>query len=157
MINMEIWKNYNERISVSDQGNVKRDGKLINFKSRQKYYAVNINKKPVRVHTLVWSLFGNSAQLKGEEINHLNGNRYDNRISNLECGSVSNNCNHAYKAGLKNWGERSPAAKLSDDDILLIRTIGRSVSQRYISKSFGISQQQVSRIINFKTRLNNSL
>ena len=51
-------------------------------------------------------------------INHIDGNRYNNSINNLEWCTQSHNMKHAYKTGLKtNRGVKNPIAKLTEDDL----------------------------------------
>lgn len=58
-------------------------------------------KKDVRVHRLVAELYISKINGKNE-VNHINGNKKDNRVENLEWCSHKENCIHAYKTGLHN-------------------------------------------------------
>lgn len=51
------------------------------------------------VHRLVWSAF-NTPIPDGYVINHLNGDKGDNRLANLECVTRSENTHHAIRKGL---------------------------------------------------------
>lgn len=57
------------------------------------------NRKDVRVHRLVAELYIKKVDGKNE-VNHINGNKQDNRVENLEWCSHKENCIHAYKTGL---------------------------------------------------------
>jgi hypothetical protein len=51
-------------------------------------------------------------------INHKDGNRYNNTVSNLEWCTQQDNVKHAYKTKLKtNEGEKNPTAKLTEEDV----------------------------------------
>lgn len=88
-------------------------------------------------HVLVWEAV-NGPVLPGLEINHKNGRKTDNRISNLEMVTHQKNILHAYATGLKsNQGDRHPCRKLSSSDVRLIRQLlsngqtGASIARHY--------------------------
>ena len=101
----EEWKIIIERpiYSVSNFGNVKNNktGLILKpFKVGSKgnqYYAVDIYpKKSVRVHRLVASAFIPNPY-NNPEVNHKNGNHFNNSVDNLEWVTGSENCTHAYR------------------------------------------------------------
>lgn len=58
------------------------------------------------------------------EVNHIDGNKANNRVDNLEWCSKSENRKHAFKLGLINQkGEFNNSAKLTNIDILEIRRL----------------------------------
>ena len=59
----------------------------------------NMKRKVYYVHRLVGEYF--LSQKEEEEINHIDGNKYNNDVRNLEWCSRSENLLHAYKTGLK--------------------------------------------------------
>jgi len=105
-------------------------------------------------HRLVWHFF-NGQIPDGMCINHKNGIKTDNRPSNLEIVSYSENMRHAFKNGLKTqWGENNPFAKLSDFNAVEARIIyakGKT-TQREIAEKFGVSHQTISQIIKGQRR-----
>lgn len=82
---MEEYRRFNDRLEVSDQANVKRDGKQITPCVGKLYDYVTDRGKMIRVHEMVAALF---PEICGENdpslhIHHINGNSKDNRAVNL--------------------------------------------------------------------------
>lgn len=124
----EIWKDvpgYEGRYAVSTFGMVKSydgfrkinhgalqpfKGRILNATSNKLYHAVmfteNGKMKNVRVHQWVAKTFiPNPNNYK--EINHIDGNKRNNRIENLEWCTRQENNQHMYRVGLakpvKSW------------------------------------------------------
>jgi hypothetical protein len=107
---MENWRNvigYESLYQVSDKGNMRslitsKDLKL--YKDRLGYIYISLSKdgksKKYKVHRLVLSAFGRLPKEK-EQCNHINGRKFDNRITNLEWLSAGDNQRHAFAIGLK--------------------------------------------------------
>jgi hypothetical protein len=118
---MEIWKDvigYEGFYQVSNFGNVKRVGSFrgVNKAYLNDYYlnprdngkgylriklTINNKSKRVMLHRIIAEAFIEN-QNNYPVINHINGNRQDNRIENLEWCTQSQNCLHAVKMGT--WG-----------------------------------------------------
>lgn len=115
-----------------------------------------INGKRVHAgaHRLVWQHFKGDISV-GHEINHRNGFKDDNRPHNLECCAASANIRHAHRGGLiDQYGQRNPAAKLTDNAIAQIRLAysqgGYTMEQ--LAARFGVSFQHISKIVRGQRR-----
>ena len=105
--------------------------------------------KRFSAHRLVWAAF-NGPIADGLEINHKNGQRRDNRLSNLEAVTRSDNCVHKFwvlgaKTNFKpQIGEKNKSAKLTEDQVREIRRLYTTGLFQYeIGKMFGVSQRTV--------------
>lgn len=69
---------------------------------RNKYYAVKLSKdgktKHFKVHRLVAEAFIKKPEL---QVNHIDGNKQNNRVDNLEWVTQKENIEHAIKIGLR--------------------------------------------------------
>lgn len=119
----EQWKvipDTNERYEVSNMGKVRtlrrRPKELTLTKQPKGYlYAMvqlsNGKKKNCRVHRLVAKAFiPNPDNLP--EINHKDGNKLNNNVSNLEWSTRSHNVKHSFDTGLK----KPPRHRLTDEE-----------------------------------------
>lgn len=155
---------YEDIYKISDQGRVysvrrpnTKGGLLRPRRDKNGYVTVmlylngeKINKK---IHRLVASSFIPNPELK-PEVNHINGQKSDNRSSNLEWSTPSENIKHAFRSGLKNhMGERNPGFKgwivgVNAETGETVRMAGRAA----IEES-GFIQAAVSRCVLGKQRL----
>ena len=114
MIMDEIWKKieWARKYSVSNLGRVRNDetGHILSQTIRSKtsnYLAVALRtnafgreQKTANVHALVAEAFLGKPQ-QGLEINHIDGNKHNNVVDNLEWVTKSENSRHAFDLGLR--------------------------------------------------------
>ncbi len=171
---MEAWKDisdYEGLYQVSNLGRIKalpRDRrnqhgswvspeKILSPGDSNGYPVVSLTKnKIVRgflVHRVVAIHFiYNSADKR--EVNHIDGNKRNNILSNLEWCTPVENAKHAASIGLlrPRIGSQNGRSKLTESDIVKIINLYKSGHNQYeIMKIFGISQANVSIIVNRKT------
>ena len=83
-------------------------------------------------------------------VNHLDGNKHNSKVSNLEWTTDKGNKDHASKSGLISKGEDRYNAILNDESVKWIRenakSNGGSMSYREIAKAVGVSRWQVSNV-----------
>lgn len=103
---MEIWLDVKDhpKYEVSNYGNIrnKRTGKILKqiLNRPGGYLRVGMDGKHQYVHRIVADTFfdGNHA---GIDVNHIDGNKRNNHISNLEWCTRKENIQHAYNNELK--------------------------------------------------------
>lgn len=110
-----------------------------------------------KVHHLVATAFigcapGPVGNRRGEYvINHKDGNKLNNAVSNLEWVTNRENSIHAIENGLKPSikGERHHKSKLTEDDVRAIRTsyVPGRVRQADLATQYGVTQVQISSIL----------
>lgn len=104
--------------------------------------------KHIYAHRFTWAYF-NGVIPKGFEINHIDGNKHNNALTNLELCTRSENMKHAFKLGLVTLSSQmsvhNNSAKLSENEVKKIKILLRQQTpQRQIAKLFSITQGAVS-------------
>jgi len=184
----EIWNKYfkNKNIEISNFGNIrsidreinyiwqglnckkKIKGKLLNtFLDKNGYVLI---KGFLRVHRLVAESFILNPENK-PCVNHIDGNKQNNNVNNLEWCSRSENDKHAFKLGLRTQkgknnsnfgnykirnikkdknkfsGENNNNSKITENDVVWVRNNIGKYTQKEMAERLKISQVMVSRII----------
>ena len=98
------------------------------------------------VHRIIWQSF-NGPITDGLQVNHKSGNKADNRLSNLELVTGSQNTKHAYDVlgrvhPLR--GTKNKNAKLTEADIPVIRErIKNGDSKDAIAAHYGVTRMVI--------------
>lgn len=86
-------------VMVSETGQVMKNGQLLSQYDSNGYKAVQFGQKRIGVHRLVAMAFIPNPESK-PQVNHKDGNKANNHVSNLEWVTGSENMVHAYNHGL---------------------------------------------------------
>lgn len=170
----EIWKDvigYEGLYQVSNLGRVKSldryyigvwktpvkmNGIILNPKFHKHYLHVNIsvngNLKRFSIHRLVAIAFIPNHENK-PFVNHKDGNKLNNCVSNLEWCTPKENDIHASAMGLKAFGERNGYHKLTNDLVKEIRGkyIPRIYTNKMLAAEYNMSYHEI-QLINLGKR-----
>jgi len=144
-------RGFEGRYSVDEDGNVfshRRDIKLKPRLVSGGYLGVRLDGKGRLIHRLVAEAFLPNF-LEKPQVNHIDGNKTNNALSNLEMATSSENLLHAVRTGLKVSvkGENNGKAKLSNADVITIKMLLlKGEKGVYIAKKFGVSHPTISLI-----------
>lgn len=142
-----------------DDYEITREGQVINKKTGRVlkpqpndkgYGRVQIGRKFYFVHRLVAELYVTNPDGK-PQVNHINGDKTDNRADNLEWVTNKENRSHAVKKGLHPKGEDCPWHKLTEDDVLYIRENPLGLMQKELAEMFGVKPSTISGIVTRRT------
>jgi hypothetical protein len=170
---IEIWKDiirYEGLYQVSNHGRVKSlaryavtpgartaiDRILKYTVTHRGYRRLELNKsgkgKKHVIHRLVAIAFLDNPDCK-PEVNHIDGNKENNHLYNLEWSTSEENKSHAFVNGLSNQvgGEKHVCAKLTQSQVQEIRlkfASGQYRNQTKVAKTYNVSRQAIWSIMN---------
>jgi hypothetical protein len=156
---------YEKLYEVSTLGRVKRlpsglysDGHILKLKpAKGGYLQVGLCKNSkvynAKVHRLVALTF--LLNLDGtKQVNHIDGDKENNNVDNLEWVTPLENTTHAIKIGLRK-SKPKPPVKLSNKQINEIRLIlqSKELNYREIAETYNVSKTLIWQIANNKQRM----
>ena len=167
MENKEIWKEVhftNGDYSVSNIGNVKSNGFYANvagggqrfvkprvlakLNHNQGYLGVNFGRKigSKLIHRLVAQAFLDNPSNLGF-VNHKDGNKHNNTVSNLEWCTRQHNEDHAFSTGLKNsTGSANTMSKLVEIQVERIKGLKGKLTSRTLANFYNVHPATIQRI-----------
>lgn len=160
---MERWKTITgfPDYEVSDCGRVKRvtpgrgtrAGKIVGKNvSQNGYFRVCLTNDGqhywVLVHRIVAAEFLGQQPSVIHEVRHLDGDKLNNKSSNLSWGTRADNEADKVLHGRSNQGERHGMSSLTNSQVLAMRSMHkRGHTSKQIAEKFGISSRHVRSIV----------
>jgi hypothetical protein len=164
----EIFKSLKDIVAYGDRYEVSNLGRVRNVKTgkylkgelhskgylRVQLYGEDRKNKRYFVHRLVGLAFIPNPDNK-PQVNHKDGNKQNNEVTNLEWATVQENGQHASDTGLLNvrkGEDKSTQAILDEDRVREMRQLHATgkYSTAEIGRMFGVSQSRSWLIINRK-------
>jgi DNA-binding transcriptional regulator YiaG len=151
---MEQWKDiegYDGDYQISSYGNVRTfkqgaQGKLLKLMdSKESYQKVNLYKDGKMTTYLVHILVGRAFIPNPNnypQVNHIDGDKTNNRADNLEWVSNDANRKHAVANGLHAHGESCPWAKLTREKVEFIRE-HKEITSKQFAEMFNVSDSTI--------------
>ena len=143
---MEIWKyinGYEGLYEISNKGRVRNaEGRILKARTQNKgYFYVTLHsnhkERKFTIHRLVAEIF--IPKINGfNQVNHINGNKKDNSVENLEWCNQRLNYNHGMQKFLYSHNENHYFAKLTNEQVRTIPTLFK----------IGFTRTTISRILN---------
>ena len=167
-IDAEQWKpvvGFEELYEVSNLGTIRAIATRIKKRltprtlkmqtSKKGYRTVrlccNYRKTSFLVHRIVLHAFVGPPP-KGCETGHYDGNRTNNKLSNLRWITSSENEADKQRHGRMQYGERNHQAKLTAAKVLTIRLLcGRGETATKLARCFGVARMSICRVISRET------
>ena len=157
----EDLKGYEDSYQISDSGRVFTKRRLVGNHiyygrelvpklTRDGYLKVTLSKnnkcKAYYLHRLVATQFlNNTSNLP--QVNHIDGNKLNNNVTNLEWCTKGENQNHAVRTGLMQRGQDRPSAKLTEAQVLDIYKLKGILRAKDIADRYGVSKNTINCIL----------
>lgn len=131
------------RVRVRETGRVLREIDR-GGRGTHRYRGVRIpgRRVPVALHHAVAEAWV-GRRPRGACINHINGNRCDNRAMNLEWSTDRANKRHAAALGLIRRGEGVASARLTTDQVGEIRRLRGAATRAEVAAAYGVAAATV--------------
>jgi len=157
-MNAEVWKpvvGYEGTYEVSDLGRVRRvkNQRILKPRigKRGGYLVLSLSLlgsvSTASVHILVARAFIGEPP-DGMEVCHDDGDSKNPLLSNLRYGTKVDNAQDRFRHGTTGFGEKSPASKLTDEQVLEVRRRhSNGASQKELAAEFSVDQSNISHIV----------
>lgn len=148
----ELWRRIDADYDVSNQGRVRHGSRILSGSVHSdNYILVTLHGKQIPVHRLVAEAFIPNYEKK-PEVNHIDGNKMNNAVDNLEWVTRAENQKHAVDNGLQPKPAKTYQGKFTAEQREEIKRLWDSgmFSRRQLAIKYGVSHTCVNDIINDK-------
>lgn len=148
----EIWSRIDADYDVSNQGRVRHGSRILSGSVHSdNYILATLHGKQIPVHRLVAEAFIPNYEKK-PEVNHIDGNKMNNAVDNLEWVTRAENQKHAVDNGLQPKPAKTYQGKFTAEQREEIKRLWDSgmFSRRKLAIKYGVSHTCVNDIINDK-------
>lgn len=148
----EIWRRIDADYDVSNQGRVRHGSRILSGSVHSdNYILATLHGKQIPVHRLVAEAFIPNYEKK-PEVNHIDGNKMNNAVDNLEWVTRAENKKHAVDNGLQPKPAKTYQGKFTAEQREEIKRLWDSgmFSRRQLAIKYGVSHTCVNNIINDK-------
>lgn len=148
----EIWRRIDADYDVSNQGRVRHGSRILSGSVHSdNYILATLHGKQIPVHRLVAEAFIPNYEKK-PEVNHIDGNKMNNAVDNLEWVTRAENKKHAVDNGLQPKPAKTYQGKFTAEQREEIKRLWDSgmFSRRQLAIKYGVSHTCVNDIINDK-------
>lgn len=157
----EDLKGYEDSYQISDSGRIFTKRRLVGNQiyygrelvpqvTRDGYLKITLCKegicKKFYLHRLVAIQFINN-NYNLPQVNHKDGNKLNNSVSNLEWCTKEYNQNHAVRTKLMQRGQERPSAKLTENQVLEIYKLKGILRAQDIADQYGVSKNTINCIL----------
>lgn len=142
------WKKRTGKLYVVSRRHTIQQGKFWTGYKKVSITNENGKRDTLSVHRLVAKAFIPNPENK-PQVNHIDGNKENNVVSNLEWVTHKDNIQHAVKHGLKNGkpGETHPMAKVTEAEVIeMISEIKNGATNKELGLKYNLNSQYVSLI-----------
>lgn len=159
---MEEWQLYCGNYEISNRGNIRNKNTkhiLAQYITRNGYCHVAIRDgkkwKGIYIHRAVAETFIPNTDNK-PQVNHIDGDKTNNNVSNLEWVTHSENMCHALSMGLASNKDRNIILTYEEAEWIRQHYIprDRKYGSRGLGRQFGVSHQMILDIVHNKTYKN---
>lgn len=156
----EEWAQIQEKYQVSNLGRVKNPkGRILGGSTHNDGYRfVTIKEKQIPIHRLVAQAFIKNEYNK-PFVNHIDGNKMNNSVTNLEWVTQSENIRHSYENNLQPKAINTYKGKFAEEQREQIKKEynEEGISKRELGMKYGVSHTCINDIVNDKYKYVNKI
>lgn len=137
---------------ISDHGRIfsrKRNRVLKPYSTPKGYLHIDLDNFSYSVHRLVMKHFKKREDMCDLQVNHIDGDKKNNKLSNLEWCTNQENSDHSWENGREAVrGSRQGSSKLTEKEAIAIKKflLDGKLSQKEIAEKYNVSRSTIGKI-----------